>query len=43
MIMKAPPQTSTPPQELPQKLSPFLTGMAKGSLLLVGVDAVKLS
>ena len=29
-----------PPQELPPKISPFLTGMAKGSLL--GGEAIKL-
>ena len=35
----SPPQTNTPSQKI---ISPFLTGMAKGSVLFVGVDAVKL-
>ena len=47
--MKAsPPQTGTPLQvhspssAAPKNSPPFFTRMAKGSVLLVGVDAVKL-
>ena len=38
----SPLQTNTPPQMLLQNYLPLFIGMAKGSVLLVGVDAVKL-